>query len=144
MNTRSFLSSLSISTKGGGETRVDGPSRNAPLAPLPRPKPGELFIGVPFPWSWIRHAGALPGTTLHVGAYLWREAARRKNGCVGLSVSAVAREFGLSRATVGRALAALESAGLVRVKRRPGAKALVTLLAAPSDTDMSVETCSDE
>lgn len=129
--------------------QVGAPHRNSPIAPLPRPARGELFIGAPVPWSWLQHAGSLPGAALHVGNYLWREAARRKNACVALSLSAVARAFGISRATAGRALVALERAGLVQVERRRGAKALVTLRAAPSpapfaDAEIGVESRRDE
>ena len=130
--TRSFY--ISSSLKGGPlNLRELAVELNLPEA-LPSPRTGELYIGVKVPWSWIEAAGRLPGRALHVGMLLWREAGRRRTARVPMSVSAVARMFGISRASAGRALAALEAAQLVCVERRAGAKAHVRLLGAARES----------
>ncbi len=102
----------------------------------PTPLPGDRFLWGRLPWDWITAAGRLPNKALQVGLCLWHLSGMNKRAAtVSLNLGTVARDFGGDRSTYSRGLKALEDAGLVRVERRPGAKSLVTILAAPPLVD---------
>jgi hypothetical protein len=105
----------------------------APTTPtLPRPKPGEAYLGGPIPISWVERAARLPGKAWHVASALWFVGvrSRTKSATVQLTLKTL-RRFSLDRKTVYRALQPLERAGLVRVERHPGKRLVVTILPAP-------------
>ena len=81
----------------------------------------------PIPWWWLARAFPLPGRALHIGVALWFWAGIKRSARVTLSVGQMA-ELGMSRWSVYRALAALESAGLVAVDRHRGRHPVVTIL----------------
>jgi hypothetical protein len=99
----------------------------------PRHARGERFLLGPIPWDWLVAAGSLSnGKAMQVGIYLWHlSGMRNKAATVSLNLGRVAKEFHADRSTFSRGLQSLEEAGLVKVLRRPGAKSLVTILAAP-------------
>jgi hypothetical protein len=100
----------------------------------PRHKPGEKFLRGPIPMRWVNCAAQLPGKALHVGIILWHLAGlKHQAGTVTLS-SAPLEAMGIKRTTGYRALAVLETAGLISVKRRPGCAPVVTLLDGTVDT----------
>lgn len=107
------------------------PSGDLPPAPArerpPRHRRGEWFVRGPLPWPWIVRAGSAPGKALLVGLAVWREAGRLNRRTVRLSLSALARQVGTHRHTALRGLQALEAAGLVQTRRRPGRALEVTL-----------------
>lgn len=86
------------------------------------------FVRGPLPWDWLVAAGSLPGKGLQVAVSIWLQVGMKGVDEVLISMSMIAREFNIDRATAGRALAALEQRGLVEVRRRPGAKALVRVI----------------
>jgi hypothetical protein len=102
------------------------------MAPLPTPKrpprhrPGEPFLKGPVPWHWLEAAAGLPGKALAVGLWLWREAGCKRNRTVKVCQGAMGLH--VSRYAARRALRFLESAGLVKINRRPGCGLEVTLL----------------
>lgn len=93
---------------------------------LPRHKAGEKFLKGPIPRKWLEEAAKLPGKALHVAIEIWFWA-----GIVGSSgirlKGANLLKMGVKRHSAYRALKALESAGLITVDRRPGAKLVVSL-----------------
>lgn len=77
--------------------------------------------------SWIRTAAQLPGKSLHLAVMIWLSTNRseRNSICIG---NCEALRFGIDRNSKYRALAWLESAGLISVSRRLGRSPIVTLL----------------
>lgn len=109
---------------------------------LPRTKPprhgrGERFLKGPVPWNWLARAASLPGRALHMGNVLWYWAGITRTRVVAISLSRVAREFGVSRTALARGLAALERAELVSVERHAGRKPTVTLHDARPHQDIA-------
>jgi hypothetical protein len=94
------------------------------ISPLPRHTAGELFLKGPIPWSWLLKTMVLPGRALHVALVLWFRAGLAGNGVVSVNLS----RLPVDRSAASRGLAALEAAGLIAVRRRPGRKPLVTIL----------------
>ena len=86
----------------------------------------------PIPWAWIARAGPLAGKALYVGAILWQRVGMAKRRTVSLNVSQ-APAFGISINAARRGLLALEGAGLVEVRRKPGCASEVTILDPPAD-----------
>jgi DNA-binding MarR family transcriptional regulator len=70
----------------------------------------------------------LPGKALHVGLAIWRWSGIKKSRKVQVSLSAIAVEFNVGRATATRGLTSLVKAGLVAVEHRPGRRAIVTIV----------------
>ncbi len=105
--------------------QLDLVSRQLAISP-----PKQLFIRGPIPLSWLAVAAKLPGKTIHVALALWwlygmsngAPLKMTRQALVALNVERDAERAGLIR---------LESAGLIRVARRPGQRPLVTILAAP-------------
>lgn len=101
-------------------------------AAVQNPKPGalrrfakgELFLRGPIPWAWLQRAMVLPGRALHVALSLWLQAGILNGALVTVNLS----RLSVDRSAASRGLAALEAAGLVSVRRRPGRKPLVTIL----------------
>jgi DNA-binding transcriptional ArsR family regulator len=88
----------------------------------PEPKP----LRGPIPWGWWVAACRLRGPSLRVAAVCWLVAGRRRSAEFELGLSEWA-ELGLSRFAAGRGLHALERAGLVSLRYRPGGSPLVTV-----------------
>jgi hypothetical protein len=107
--------------------KVDPPQ----LSKLPRPHPGEAFLGAKIPMSWIERATCLPGKTWPVAVALWFVGGRSSSAEVTLTAKTLKR-FALTRKVVYRALGHLERAGLVKVRHRNGRKPLVTILPVPA------------
>jgi hypothetical protein len=103
-----------------------------PAAKPPRHRAGEPFLKGPIPWTWLAAAAGLPGKALAVGLVVWREAGCRGVRTVPLRLGAVAR-LGMHPDTAKRGLRALERAGLVAVRRRPGRCPDVTIREADLD-----------
>ena len=80
---------------------------------------GRQFIKGPVPMPWVERAARLPGKALAVGLLLWF-----RHGMGGGALITVSRplmeRFGVSRKAAGRALTALEQAGLIRADRAAG------------------------
>lgn len=89
--------------------------------------PTEKFIRGPIPLEWIARANALPGKAGAVGLALWFLVGVQKSRTVKLT-GEVERIAACGRKALYPALAALEKAGLVTVERKPGARAVVTIL----------------
>jgi len=84
----------------------------------------------PIPWAWLLPALRLPGPALQVAMACWLSAGWERSAEFELGLSAWG-EVGLSRSAAGRGLRALERAGLVSVRDRPGQKPIVTVQDAP-------------
>ncbi len=94
---------------------------------VPRHKTGEHFLKGPVPLYWLAKAACCGGRALHVAAILWYRAGLENRRTVKIP-RWVADKFGLSTDAKSRGVRALESAGLVSVKRRTGCSPVVTLL----------------
>jgi hypothetical protein len=104
-----------------------GAWRNIPSQKPPRHRPGEPFLKGPIPWPWLWRALTLPGKALHVAVLLWKEAGCRRKRTVRFRLAGTAG-LGMHPDTARRGLRALEAAGLVSVRHRPGRALEVTLL----------------
>lgn len=89
--------------------------------------PTEKFIKGPIPLEWIARANALPGKAGAVGLALWFLVGVKGSRTVKLT-GEVERIAACGRQALYSALVALEGAGLVTVERKPGARAVVTIL----------------
>lgn len=87
----------------------------------------KKFIKGPIPFDWLQTANALPGKAGQVGIALWFLVGVKKSSTVKITAEAE-RLAGCTRQTFAKGLAALESAGLVAVERKPGQKSTVTVL----------------
>ena len=85
------------------------------------------FLRGPIPWEWLCRASCLPGAALAVAVALWHLVGIKRAKTIGLG-NALVTELGVQRHAKYRALAALESAGLVRVDRHTGRNPVVTLI----------------
>ncbi len=104
----------------------------------------SLFVKGPIPVAWLQRAGELPGKVLHVGIALWFRCGIEKNKTVKLCAR-TGRQFGVSRQTTYRALAALERANLVSVDRgggRGGRCPRVTIIEAEDESTESTSEAS--
>src|SRR5262245_42706803 len=81
-----------------------------------RQRTAKRFIP-PVPLDWFNRACVLPGKALAVGLLLWRLARLKRTWTVVLTQAGLSQS-GLSRWTKYPALRALESAGLILVRRR--------------------------
>src|SRR5437660_145 len=88
---------------------------------LPRHRLGDRLLKGPITWTWLEQAMAQPGRAVHVALYLWHHAGMLASPIVPLNLS----RLGIERTSASRGLAALERAGLVRVVRGRGRKAVV-------------------
>lgn len=96
--------------------------KHEPRAPM------EKFIKGPIPLEWITRANALPGKAGAVGLALWFLVGVQKSRTIKLT-GEVERIAACDRKTVYPALAALETAGLITVERKSGARAVATIVA---------------
>jgi hypothetical protein len=78
------------------------------------------------PFEWLRRANRLPGNTTAVAVSLWFLAGVKKCATFRLTAEAVDLA-GCSRKSLYRAITALETAGLISVLRRPGARPIITI-----------------
>ena len=86
-----------------------------------------FFLKGPVPLAWLACAAGLRGRALAVGVLVWFMVGIRRANVVTIPAPRLA-EFGLDRFAFYRGLAALERRGLVRVERRRGATARITLV----------------
>jgi hypothetical protein len=84
----------------------------------------------PVPMEWFDRACVLPGKALAVSLILWRLSKVRKTPTVVLTNAAL-KQHGLNRWEKYDALAALEGAGLISVRRRGTRNPEVTILDRP-------------
>lgn len=89
--------------------------------------PTEKFIKGPIPLEWISRANALPGKAGAVGLALWFLVGVKGSRTVGLT-GEVEHIAACGRQALYSSLAVLEGAGLITVERKPGARAVVTIL----------------
>jgi hypothetical protein len=93
---------------------------------VPEPEPKCWPLYGPIPWDWWVAAARRPGRALHVGMICWLLVGWKRSAEVVLVLNRWA-EFGLTRFSVMRGLAALETAGLVSVVRSVGTSPIVTM-----------------
>jgi hypothetical protein len=86
---------------------------------------------------WFDRACVLPGKALAVGMVLWYLARRSRSSTVVLTQAALT-QHGISRWEKYAALNALESTGLVTVRRRGKKNPEVTVLDPPAGLDHGV------
>src|SRR5262245_42169493 len=97
-------------------------------APAPKPTRQRCrFLKGPVPEPWLDRAMLLPGKALAVGVMLWLQSGIVKQRRVTFCLSRAA-DKGIPAKTARRAIRALERAGLVAVKRKPGHGLLITIL----------------
>ena len=107
--------------------RITSTPRQGLAHRLSRPRRGEHFLKGPVPLPWIELAAKLPGKSLNAGVALWYLAGLTRSASVPLS-NLSGGKFGMDRNAKYRALAWLESAGLVKVERKLGRAPVVTIL----------------
>jgi hypothetical protein len=96
-----------------------------------RPRRSDRFLKGPVPWPWLVRAMALPGKSLAIGLILWLQCGIARRQTV-LFCLARAVDDGIPTSTARRAVRALEQAGLVAIRRRPGRGLEVTVLDPPA------------
>ena len=84
----------------------------------------KRFLKGPIPWLWIVAAMGLRGSALAVGVSLWLWSGIRRSRSFPISLS----RLPIPRAAASRGLRDLEQAALVRVRRRPGRRTVVTIV----------------
>lgn len=87
----------------------------------------EHFLKGPIPWRWIERAAQLPGQALAVGLVCWLWSGMRQSSTIWLSSRHAFPALGISRYAVYRALAQLEQARLISLRRRCGHPPLITI-----------------
>jgi hypothetical protein len=105
--------------------------RQSTFTPLPAAAARETYLGARIPMGWIQVAGNLPGKAILFGLLLWHWGTMNGRSAVVRVRPGEAREAGVSRNGMYRALAKLEAAGLVSVARHRGGAAEVTILGVP-------------
>jgi hypothetical protein len=85
----------------------------------------EFFIYMPF--QWFEMAAELPGKTAVVATLIWHQAELSRSAGPLVLRSTLIERCGLARETVAGALRALESAELITVERKVGAKPRITI-----------------
>jgi hypothetical protein len=105
------------------------PSRHRKAAKLLRG--GCQFIKGPLPMPWLEQAARLPGKALAVGLLLWFLKGMLGDEPITVSTSLIER-FAVGRKAAGRALTALEGAGLIRADRTAGRLARVRIICTPA------------
>src|SRR5262249_33975620 len=121
---------LRLSRVGPGGNPI--PERKLELPSVTERKVRRFIPPVPMPW--FDRACVLPGKALAVGMVLWYLAPRRRGRTVALTQAAL-NQHGLNRWVKYDALKALESAGLVAVRRRGKKNPEVTVLDPPAGPD---------
>ena len=97
-------------------------------SPLPRLKNERFFFGN-VPHSIVRLVSILPGCSLATYMAIWDRSKLEGPGRPVTLPNAFARDpWGVDRHAKGRALRALEGAGLIAVERSPGRAPRITLL----------------
>lgn len=94
----------------------------------------ELFIKGPIPLNWLAAAAALPGKTLNVALAIWWLAGMSKAKEIHVTAAAL-KHFVLSNDAYLDGLNRLERAGLIKLARRVGSRARVSVVvprAAPA------------
>ncbi len=103
-----------------------GLSSSEPVLKLPRFIRGESFLRGPVPMAWLETAAKLSRSSLHVAIAIWAEA-----GLVGRRQVVLSRRFleglGVGPQATSRALASMESSGLIYVERSRGRLPRVTI-----------------
>jgi DNA-binding MarR family transcriptional regulator len=89
----------------------------------------KRFLKGPVPLAAIAQAARLPGKALAVYLAVRHECDLKRRSTVTLPASLL-HEFGVHRDAKARALRELEKAGLVRVERKAGRAARITLMPA--------------
>lgn len=104
------------------------------LSPLPSPAKGEWFLKGPIPGDWLGRAAQMSGRSLHLGLAIWHLAFLEQTPTVSLT-KRIRKRLGVEdKDAARRALAKLESAGLIRVERNSGRAPRVTIL-DPRETE---------
>ena len=95
--------------------------------------PQERFLRGPIPLPWLMQMTELGGEACRAGLLLWHVSGLRGQARYGLVVlPSLWREHFTTRQAYSRALARLETAGLIEVDRRPGCRVRVSLRTAPA------------
>jgi hypothetical protein len=95
----------------------------------------------PIPWAWWLPASRLPEKSLQVASAVWFQAGWERSARIELALGEWG-ELGLSRFSVRRGLDALETAGLIKVERRPGWSPIVTIQNARNPVRTGPPDCS--
>lgn len=106
---------------------TDADSTPAPKKRPPRSRRTARFLKGPISWSWLLSAMVLPGKALAVGLMVWLQHGITGRRTVTFCLSRAAAD-GIPTTTARRAIQALERAGLVSIRRRPGRGLEVTIV----------------
>lgn len=106
------------------------PAQHRSRSPIPRHKPGELFLRGPISWEWLCLAARQSGKALHVAIAIWLLVGIKKSPRVKLS-SKFLRMLGVGRHSAYRGLTKLRDVNLIKVERHRGRLPIVTVLDIP-------------
>ena len=101
-------------------------------------RPESKFIRGPIPFDWMKRANKLGGKVGAVGLALWFLSGLRKSKDFKIT-GEVEELAAVDRKTLYRALEALESSGLISLRRLEGARPIVTLLQGESNSTELVQ-----
>lgn len=90
-------------------------------------KTNGKFIRGPIPFNWVQAANALPGKAGPVGFALWFLKGVKKSDTFAVTAQ-IELLAGCTRQALSRALLNLQSANLIKLKHRSGARHVVTIL----------------
>ena len=108
-------------------------SGSRPKKPITRRRLRNGFIKGPIPLDWMETAASLPGKATHAALAIWFDFGLSRGGEVRFT-RRLAERFGLGRKAASVAIANLESAGLIAVKRRSGCAPRITVLSQGDNT----------
>ena len=111
---------------------ADVPVREVMTDVLKHARARGTFIRGPFPLSEVRVVGKLPGKALLVWLLIHHRVRMTRQPEITLPNGLLA-SVGVDPRAKARALMALERAGLVRVRQKPGKTARISLTKTPSD-----------
>jgi len=87
----------------------------------------EHFIRGPIPLAWLGQAAKLPGKTLNVALALWWRQGMAKGQPFKLTRKAL-NVMNVERDAASAGLVRLETAGLIKVERKPGQRPMISLV----------------
>lgn len=88
----------------------------------------KYFLSGPIQWDWLRRASKLRGKSFELGIIYWHLSKLNKRETKLKAQEQFLRGFSINRQSYYRALVQLETAGLIRVQKMAGQRALVDLI----------------
>lgn len=119
-----YICSGNISMK---EVHVDTPTSLAKAV-----NKSKMFLSGPINWVWLVKAAALPGKSLHVALAIRHQCKLEKRNNISFC-NTFLKDMNVNRDAKRRALAELETAGLITVHHETGKNPIVTFVESKSE-----------